>query len=457
MLSKMNLMIANRAAASWQSMRLFLVLVLASFLASCFVTTDRLAIFERGVLSSNEVEALAAHYHRTEKNGALSSLSLTVRDKPWLYKKVTRGFGGTTPFFPPKAISLAAADMAMKTEGGPDGGSAMVEGIAIFSRIPGSDLILMSVPGETSKVTIGGDIADYSALDAAEAAQSKNLFFILEPNDEGLGLNMFLEGDEALKKAFASLAKPLPTDTLLAYLKDNPDEVSHRSSTLQFSKSSPAQRALYSQKIDAALKIAAEKKLHPAPVKPEQQVAAKPPTPMTPIAPSDKIQSLDGFFQISKDGVSEFQVQRMTADGAYEYVAILRARTFQKREFRPNEIVERGVWFPDTQQFHFQARLKAKNGGCLTWNEANWSHPFETSKLYHVKGRTMDVWASSVLAPRPPERDKKKICIQRKVNANDCSFVRCTKRANYTSTDITYMVPSQADAFWIYHHHFGNP
>ena len=457
MLSKMNLKVVSRAASRSPGMRIVLVLFLTPFLASCFVTTDRLAVYERDTLSSKEIEALAGDYHRTEENGALSSLSFTVRDKPWLYRKVNKGFGGTPPFFPAKAISLAAAEMTLKTEGGPEGGSGMVEGVAVFSKIPGSDLILIGVPGETSKVTIDGETTDYATLGVVNAAQSKNLFFVLEPSDEGFGLNMFFEDDEALKKAFASLSKPLSTERLLTYLKDNSGEVSHKSNTLQFSKSSPAQRAIFTQKIESALKRDAENKLRAAAPKPESQAKAKTTTPPAPKASSDKIQSIDSFFQVSKDSISEFKVQRVMADGSYEYIALLRARVFRRRAFRPNELVEQGVWHPDTQQFHYQARLKTTNGKCVSWNEANWSHPFVTTKLYHVNGRTMDAWASSAIAPRPANRDKKKICIEQELNADDCSVVRCRKRANYTSTDITYLVQSQADAFWLYHHHFGNP
>lgn len=238
------------AAISWRCVRLVFVLVLMPFLASCFVTTDRLAVYDHDVLSSKDIASLAGHYHHLGKNGAVSSLSFMLKSEPWPYRKVSRFPGGTPPFFPQKATFLAAAEMVVKSEGTPDGiMPSKFEGVAVFSKIPGSDLILIGVPGETVKITIDGRTDDYGAVDA-------NLFFVLAPHSDGIGFIMFSDVDEDLKKDFGDLAVPLRTEALLTYLKNHAGEISENRDTPHFTKSSPAQRNVFEQKIDAALSAA---------------------------------------------------------------------------------------------------------------------------------------------------------------------------------------------------------
>ncbi len=225
-------------------------------LTSCFATTDSPAVYESAVLNKDEISTISGAYHLFEPNGNFSSISFTPRTKLQPYRQP-----GKTSHGMQMPHMLAAGNMSLKSVvvlG--DGGNMVwrIDGAAIFSHIPGTELILASVPGETLQV----DVGDESGMEpASEKNKNRNLFFIIKQEGKAITIKIFSETDEGLKLAFQDIkfssgfsasTPPLPTERLLAYLKKNAVNVFDDDSLPTFLRSTPEQKILVEKRIHAA-------------------------------------------------------------------------------------------------------------------------------------------------------------------------------------------------------------
>ncbi len=240
----------NGSAMAW-----FALLLLTPLLVSCFAATDRLAVYESGVLDKDEINAISGSYHVLDPNGGISSISFTPRTDLWPYRQQDKeeNVRGIPHLF-------AAADMSLRsvTQLGEGPSVWRIDGAAILSRIPKTDLILVSVPGETLRIDIGDE---HGLTPANDRNKNKNLFFIIRHSDRTMMVRLISDSDEGLKLAFPDIkfssglsgsTPPLPTDRVLAYLKKNAVVVFDEDEVPIYLRSTPNQMELVAKRIQAA-------------------------------------------------------------------------------------------------------------------------------------------------------------------------------------------------------------
>jgi len=220
-MKKLTMVIAHNSCRRARAVVAFLFPVL--LLTSCLADTDRVAVYPDGVLTRPEIEAIAGYYRLIELDGGFTSLSLVSRTEPWPYEQAP-GAPASASNPGPVIQALAAADVSLKSVGRFEGGDAFVlrlDGVAVLSRIPGTDLILASVPGETFSIRD----EQGKMTPPSEQNKTKNMFFVFQPAGKILTLKLYRENDEDLQRVFGYKAtlfgssNPLPTASLLNYLK----------------------------------------------------------------------------------------------------------------------------------------------------------------------------------------------------------------------------------------------
>jgi len=462
------------------------------------------------VLNSKEVEEIGGHYHLIEPNGSFSSLTFTARSDPWLYKKENLlARMGSIPFFPQPAQKLPAVDMSFREviqfDNG-DKGLWRIDGVAVFSSIPGTDLILASIAGETLQIF---DSDSGEMTPRSEEQKNMNVFFVLKRDGKALTIKLFSENDEGLVKAFDDPSAPLPTDKLLNWLKKNATSVFDDDNLPTYLRSTPEQKARVEENIYAAFaqNIAVKKKekkkaaakaesdasvfdmavseaaaralreaiadsggnhdtrqrkrrarshAHNADLHRQSDQSA----PSYPAAPQNdpaKITSIDGFYLVSHDNIFLVKVQK-NAGGDVEEIGIyerFRAKPFGLRHFQRNNYSDRGYWYPDSQQFYTQGSFS--NGRCGGWSDMNWSKLYEFDELM-VDGKSIKTWTPDPLSltPIPAGREAKRVCTGRRIDRNSCKILRCIKWSDPRNFPNIYLVRSRDDALLIYNDLFGN-
>lgn len=482
------------------TIRNFFVLLALLMLTACFATTDRLAVYEHGVLNKRQVDELAGHYHLIDGNGDFASLEIKPRSEPWPYAP-DRSWFGSPPFFPQGPRQLVAADMVLKS------GSTIVphhfEGVAVFSQIPRTALILLSVPGETLKID---DPDKDGMLSAAGDPDStgKNPFLVIKQDGKTITMKKFFENDEKLEQAFDNPQVPLPTGKFLNYLKTHAKGIFIDEDLPTYLRSTPQLKTLVEDKINAAFaedrkkkerekerqaKLAAKNKADAdaAKAKKEAETAfmkafgealqeksartensklkakASPKRADQRTAASRKdptrITSIDSYYLVSTEEMTLIKVQKRIENGIEEIRLYdkFRASPYGLRHFQRNEYVVRGYWYPDSQQFYTQGWFENKRGCSGGWGDMNWSNLYEFSEL-SVDGKLIKTWAPSPLslAPTPAGRGKKRICTRRRLDMNSCSVIRCLEWSDPRNFPNVYLVRSREDALLIYNSHFGN-
>jgi len=240
----------NGSAVAWLAL-----LLLTPLLVSCFATTDRLAVYEGGVLDKDEINAISGSYHVLDPSGNISSISFTPRTDLWSYRRQdkeanVRGI--------PRL--LATADMSLRsvTQLGESPSVWRIDGAAILSRIPKTDLILVSVPGETVRIDIGDE---HGLMPASDRNKNKNLFFIIKQAGRTMMVKLIPDTDKGLKLAFPDIkfasglsgsTPPLPTERVLAYLKKNALVVFDEDEVPIYLRSTPKQMELVEKRIQTA-------------------------------------------------------------------------------------------------------------------------------------------------------------------------------------------------------------
>ncbi len=450
----------KRARCCSVAARLFVTLVFVPVLSACFATTDRLAVFKNGVLSKNDVSALIGHYHILESNGTFGSLSFAPRKEPWLHRETSRQLG-SQPNSPQRPMRLAAANLTLKSESA----SIQIQGVAVFSRIPGTDLILIGVPGETKKI----GMTKMLPFDQVEGGNDKSIFFVMKHSGEALTLRIFSDEDKGLKRSFNNLEAPIPTDGLLSYLRTNAQSMLGKPNLPVLVRSTPGQQTYVEQRIDKVLAVAEEKEQQRKQAKKakkesqakkaqttgKQKKQAAPSGTQKRSSQAPRIASIDGFYAAGPDGVIEIKVRKKHPNGAYEFRGYAMRRDWVSGRLRRGDFAARGYWYPDSQQFYSQGWFQDGRSNCGDWSEANWTFPFKFKKE-RINGRTIAAWYPSVLSLSVPKgRKKKSICINRKIDPNNCAVLRCNEKSDPNKSSNIYLVRSKADASWISKHRFG--
>lgn len=242
-------MVLNRLFSFPMLRRAILGAVILTALTSCFATADKLAVYVETALSKNQVDALTGYYGWVGEKGNISSVSFAPRTDTWSYlppERVTR------------PLELASAEFALKSltifEDG-DTAVFIVMGVAVFSGIPGTDLILVSIPGETLRLNDkSGNMSP-----ASEQNAKTNLFFILEHDGSELRKQFYSDDDEFLQTAVGDPSKPLPVDKLLDYLEKHAEERFLAEELTAYELATPQRERLIEQEMNAALSEDKEK------------------------------------------------------------------------------------------------------------------------------------------------------------------------------------------------------
>ncbi len=240
----------NGSALAWLAL-----LLLTPLLVSCYATTDRPAVYEGGVLDKDEIRAISGSYHVLDPNGSISSISFTPRTDLWPYRREDKAENvrGTPRL-------LATADMSLRSV------TQMVEkpmvwridGVAILSRIPKTELILVSVPGETVRIDVG---EEHGLMPASDKNKNKNLFFIIKQSGRTMMVKLVPDTDKGLRLAFPDIkfasglsgsTPPLPTERVLAYVKKNALVVFGEDEVPIYLRSTPEQKDLVEKRIQTA-------------------------------------------------------------------------------------------------------------------------------------------------------------------------------------------------------------
>ena len=237
--------------------RAILVAIFAAILTSCLATTNKLAVFEETVLSQEQVDALTGYYAWVGEKTNVSSLILSARENHWSYRPTQRATNAWQQS-PERTLELASASFTLKSLTIFDDGSSSIivlMGVAVFSKIPDTDLILMSIPGETLRVSDDG-----SMRPASERNASTNLFFVLRKDGNEIKNQYYQDDDQLLKAAIGDPSKPLPVDRLLDYLEEQAEERFLASELPTYSLATPQKQKLIEQEMNAALSEDREKK-----------------------------------------------------------------------------------------------------------------------------------------------------------------------------------------------------
>jgi len=228
--------------------------IIAIALTSCFATTDRLAVYEKTVLSQEQVAELAGYYGWVGEQRSIASISFAPRTDRWPYRP---------PGQASSKVQLASANFAFKSltvfEDG-DAAVRVLDGVAIFSAIPGTELILASIPGETLRLS--DETGNMTT--ASEQNTATNLFFVLKRDGSELRNQFYADDDEALRTAVGDPSKPLPVGKLLDYLQEHAEERFFAADLPAYSMSTPQQKRLFEQEINAALSEDREKAIRGA-------------------------------------------------------------------------------------------------------------------------------------------------------------------------------------------------
>ncbi len=133
-----------------------------------------------------------------------------------------------------------------------------------------------------------------------------------------------------------------------------------------------------------------------------------------------RLEDLSGYFHVSKVGVARF-------DPA-EYRGGVRAYTLNVVRGHANATARNGrmgrvQFFPDTQQYEYQAYAATRNGSCAEYTDPNWSARFEFSER-----DAPGVWYEG-LQYAPSRQSNPNACMAYDVAIGSCRRVRCLLRA----------------------------
>ncbi len=153
------------------------------------------------------------------------------------------------------------------------------------------------------------------------------------------------------------------------------------------------------------------------------------------------IENPDGFFRVSKLGISKIEAEGPLADGTY--------RTTETEVFQGFGLFGRGgatqsatgIWHPDTQRFRVRF---AYEGGCNNWTDPIWEGPMVAKSLGL---RAVPAWGGS--------GDKPRYCTVLRVNPNSCEVVGCRRWSTQDKGPSAVLVANYDDAKWAYENHFG--
>lgn len=238
--------------------RLSTLAILVAMLTSCLASTDRLAVFEETALSQEQVDALSGYYGWVGEQGKVSSLIFVPRKDHWPYRPTPRSDDNQRQSAE-QTLALASADFTFKSltifE---DGNSAIfvLTGVAVFSKIPETELILVSIAGETLRTNND----DGSMEPASEQNASTNLFFVMQHDGKEIEQQFFSDDDQRLETAVGDPSEPLPAGELLDYLKAHAQERFLADERPTYRRSTPQQQRLIEQEMNAALSEDREEK-----------------------------------------------------------------------------------------------------------------------------------------------------------------------------------------------------
>ncbi len=458
--------LARRASAYLKN--IFMLLLLSS-LVGCYATTDEPAYYPNDMLSKEQVGELTGHYHIIQLNGTVSSISFTPRDEFWHYD-VEQSWFNALPFVPKKlgqapTAKVNIAELAVYESG--DKSPWQLDGIAIFSHIPGTELILASLSGKTAQFT--NEEGTQGPL--GEKYNSRNLFFIIDQSGKAVAIKLFSESNKALKSVFGDPKKPLPTAKLLSYLEKNATSIMQQEGLPTYLRSTAAQKDLITRNFNAAFienkekatlarrekaqkkaQEEAKKKRAEARQKKAQENKRKQAARIPLHIPPKKITSIDGYYAVGPNGIDALEKRSTEANGAEEYRGYIWKRNRFTGLYQRGDYLVQGYWYSDSQQFYSQGWFK---GQCSRWSEAFWGFPLKFEKK-SVAGRTIEVWYPSTQAVNhlSAKRKKKAICTNQKINTNICTVVRCNKMSDPNKAANIFYVRSNADAKWLYKHLF---
>ncbi len=447
------------------------LLLLLLLLTSCVVTTDRLAVYENTLLSQSEINELVGHYHMLDEKGNFNSLSIKPRSATWGSQNGSQQF--------------IATNVVYKS-----GGSIPFhyEGVGILSRIPETDFILVGIPGKSIRFREEGKMISVPAKEM-ESANKNNHLFMIKKNGQALEFLLPSYYAKELEKAFAKPKEPLPTEKYLNYLKENFQTIIQSEGISTYLKSSPNLETIVEKKIDDVLSEeekknqekrkkrleteqpsskenpSTEKKAGPTgsissknseTLKPQPEKHSRTKGSKKPEAP--RIESIEGYYAVSSEDIIQFKLYKKHK-ASYEYKGIQKFRSdpWGFRHVPRNVYVNHGHWYPDSQQFYYVTLFENKGGCSGDWSEWNWSYPVEYEEVVQ-KNKKVPAWGPNILSrkPIPAGRKKKRICIQQSIRKSDCSFIRCTKRADPQRARDFHIVRTLQDAIWIYKNHYGN-
>jgi len=221
---KANVIHLGRPRGCGAMAQVVLGLISALFLISCVVKTDRLAVYHDTVLTRAQIEKLAGYYGKVDINGGFFSLSLAPRTDPWPYEHYPEASANETGARPVREW-LAAADVSLKSVAPLDDDSDLVirlDGVAVLSRIPGTDLVLASIAGESASIQDQGKM-----MPLGDQGKNLNYFFVFQPAPKTLAIKLYSENDDDLQRVFGYKASllgsvdALPTAGLLSYLQSS--------------------------------------------------------------------------------------------------------------------------------------------------------------------------------------------------------------------------------------------
>ncbi len=441
------------------------LLLLLPLLASCLVTTDRLAVYKNSLLSQTEIDALIGHYHLLDNDGNFNSLSIKPRSATWNSQNGTQQFISTNVIYK-------------------NGGSIPFhfEGVGILSRIPESDFVLVGVPGETIRFRKDGKMISVPKNEV-ESASHKNHLFVIKKNGQALEFYLPSSSKKALKEVFAKPRDPLPTEKYLTYLKENIQSIFQNEKVSTFIKSNSKPEGIVEKKIDEALTEKEKKELEKRKKRLEaekqsskettttQKPAATPGTGQTAKPQPQKyswqrnnkpkgprIESIDGYYSVSSNEIIQFKLYKKHKD-SYEYKGFRKFKSdpWGFRHVLRNDYIEHGHWYPDSQQFYAVMRFEGSHQCEWGWSEWNWSYPVMYEEVVQ-KTKKVPAWAPDIFSSSsiPPGRKKKRICRKIELRASDCSFVRCIKKTDPISGGDYVIVRTLKDAIWVYKNHYGN-
>ena len=398
----------------------FLLIVSTLLLSGCLAVSDKAVVFNDHSLSNAEMLALAGSYVSVVDFKRVTLLKIEGSLQSWTPQAEPAITNDGAPSKPPESYQVIRFDF--KT-----GDYESVQhstGVAALSRIPGTQLLLATVPTQ-SFATRDFRTETWKPLLGVEGHNQSNIFFTLEQTSTGLNVGFFES------KGIAATPKPLASETVLNRLSDFMEKpVFSRFTGLEKNNSA----ALFTAALILNRGFAAER--HRATAQNKVQETKKQTTsPSVSARPITKLVNPHGWYEVSNSGIDQVIVTKKRPHLGYDFVSVVHTAA-DPRVARRNQKATKGTWQSSLGSWVWNGYAAAVSKACgrETYGptRADYLEPVFNKSGIQRKG-----------IYRFKSSSKERYCRVGNFSARTCKLVSCAKwsdHPDYRNQSPTFLV-----------------